>query len=280
MTSKRKISHSCKTNVVLTETNLTWTINNASFRLMDSTPLHSPVLGIWRVEVSRFAGDSGFLRFGLRLEKEYVNEKIGAKFELFLPEPRKEVALTKPVFCFFDDQFKQHYVQILMPVKELIETIANPEDALTFHCRVFTKIDEKTFQPATEADDCITMDPCQMQKDFNIILEDHFLADVTLVVEGKRLEAHKAILAARVPYFRDMFTTNQDQLVTITDMKYKVAKQMLQIIYTGKAQNGRQMAQHLLDADKYAPIGLKEECEQITTERLFQGDIGSSSSLD
>lgn len=66
-------------------------------------------------------------------------------------------------------------------------------------------------------------------------------SDVTISVDGKRLNAHKNILAARSTVFSAMLTHNMTEsitnIITITDISYDVMKEVLRFIYTGTVDN-------------------------------------------
>ena len=85
--------------------------------------------------------------------------------------------------------------------------------------------------------------------DFETLLAGGKFADVTLVVEGQELKAHKAILAARSPIFAEMFANDeQKSRVIIDDVSLEVFKELLYYIYTAKTDAYRQFAAELLAA--------------------------------
>lgn len=60
-------------------------------------------------------------------------------------------------------------------------------------------------------------------------------SDVTLVLDSKHVTAHRAVLAARSGYFRDLFMKNPEQSrVEVTDVSPAVFGCLLEFIYTGK----------------------------------------------
>ncbi|XP_065076413.1 speckle-type POZ protein B-like [Ochlerotatus camptorhynchus] len=112
-----------------------------------------------------------------------------------------------------------------------------------------------------------------MQHDLESILKNAQFTDITLAFEGHTIKAHKAILAARSPVFAAMFSTDMEESrqnqVTITDMEYEVAQQLLQFIYTGKTDiSPGTVDQLLVAADKYGLSRLKAQCEQTIFNTL------------
>ncbi|CAN6200836.1 unnamed protein product [Urochloa humidicola] len=101
--------------------------------------------------------------------------------------------------------------------------------------------------------------------------------DVTFLVSGEHIAAHRCVLAARSPVFMaelfgDMKET-ASQSVVIEDMEPEVFRALMQFIYTdtspelegGQEEDGNKttMAQHLLDAaDRYGMERLKIICEE------------------
>jgi hypothetical protein len=63
-------------------------------------------------------------------------------------------------------------------------------------------------------------------------------SDVTLVLDNKHVTAHRAILAARSGYFRDLFMKNPEQSrVELTDTSPAAFGCLLEFIYTGKCSS-------------------------------------------
>lgn len=109
---------------------------------------------------------------------------------------------------------------------------------------------------------------CKLSEDLGNLFDNERFSDVSLAVNGREFQAHKAILAARSPVFAAMFEHEMEERkqnrVAITDVDDEVLKEMLRFIYTGKAPNLEKMADDLLAAaDKvrrFVEI-TPEECE-------------------
>ena len=70
------------------------------------------------------------------------------------------------------------------------------------------------------------------------LLGSEDFADVTFVVEGRRIVAHKAVLCARCDYFRHMLhsgmaETRQDD-ISLPDIRYKAFRSLLEYIYSDR----------------------------------------------
>ena len=93
---------------------------------------------------------------------------------------------------------------------------------------------------------------CKLSEDLGNLFDNERFSDVSLAVNGREFQAHKAILAARSPVFAAMFEHEMEERkqnrVAITDVDDEVLKEMLRFIYTGKAPNLEKMADDLLAA--------------------------------
>lgn len=75
-----------------------------------------------------------------------------------------------------------------------------------------------------------------VRKAFDSLLYENEFIDVTLSCEGKKVHAHKMLLSACSPYFRDLFKDNpcQHPIVILKDVKYQVLKDLLKFMYNGE----------------------------------------------
>ncbi|XP_046659815.1 kelch-like protein diablo isoform X1 [Homalodisca vitripennis] len=68
------------------------------------------------------------------------------------------------------------------------------------------------------------------------LYENNILCDVELVIEGKKIEAHKSILASASLYFRGMFCAGLKETgqreITIHDVDYDAMKSVIKFFYT------------------------------------------------
>jgi len=106
------------------------------------------------------------------------------------------------------------------------------------------------------------------------LLEDQALTDVTFQVADEVFKAHSIILASGSAVFSAMFTQDfiesRTRVIEIKDIQPQVFKQLLQYIYTGKAElEHEDLAYDLLAAaDMYGVESLKEECASVLTKNL------------
>ncbi|KAG0515535.1 hypothetical protein BDA96_10G287100 [Sorghum bicolor] len=127
--------------------------------------------------------------------------------------------------------------------------------------------------------------PSDLGRHFGELWRNQKGTDVTFLVSGEPIAAHKCVLAARSPYFMaELFGDMKEkasQHVEIEDMRPEVFRALMQFIYTdtsppelqveGKEEeeeeeeeeDARMMAQHLLvAADRYGMERLKIICEE------------------
>jgi len=107
-----------------------------------------------------------------------------------------------------------------------------------------------------------------LQTDLLKLLEDTTNADVTFIVQGESIKAHKNILTIRSQYFQRMFTSDVEENVNgevnIPDIEPETFRGLLRFLYSGLAPDS--VADNALDlllaADKYGVDGLKQICEE------------------
>lgn len=150
-------------------------------------------------------------------------------------------------------------------------------DQLTVHCQIDVHEDANRSETLRLRD---------LSHDLKSLLQSEDLSDVTIHVNGRDFRAHKAILAARSPVFRKMFTNGMKEShlnhVEIPDLEPRVFEHMLLFLYGAesclmsqlhskpKDVETEQLAIELLKAaDKYQIEGLKLICERGIYEHLL-----------
>mmetsp|Transcript_74769 Transcript_74769/g.139590 ORF Transcript_74769/g.139590 Transcript_74769/m.139590 type:complete len:512 (+) Transcript_74769:72-1607(+) len=103
------------------------------------------------------------------------------------------------------------------------------------------------------------------------LLNNPDFSDITFIVQGQRIHAHKAILVAQCEHFRAMFTggrfaeSSQNQ-IEIPQWTHTAFLAMLEWLYTGRTPRELSAA-HLTEvlglADHYTLDGLKHVCENV-----------------
>mmetsp|Transcript_20838 Transcript_20838/g.62085 ORF Transcript_20838/g.62085 Transcript_20838/m.62085 type:complete len:510 (-) Transcript_20838:210-1739(-) len=120
------------------------------------------------------------------------------------------------------------------------------------------------FKLATEVNIDI---PCSsLVSDLRGFLNDQKLSDVTFIVEGKPVYAHK-LLCMRCSYFRAMFDGQmreaQQKSVTINNVSHRVFIALLEYLYTDEVEISLDIAMDLfVAADQFGVERLKRLCEK------------------
>lgn len=108
----------------------------------------------------------------------------------------------------------------------------------------------------------------EVAKDLETLFREGKLADFLIIAGGREISCHKAVLAARSPFFAAMFQEHteeaQQNRVKFEDLDSDVIDEMLHYIYAGVSPNLKEMAPDLLAAaDRFQLAGLKEMADQV-----------------
>ncbi|CAO4371650.1 unnamed protein product [Caenorhabditis nigoni] len=108
---------------------------------------------------------------------------------------------------------------------------------------------------------------------FNEMRSKCQLCDVALVVESRKLSAHKVILAATIPYFRGMFTLDMMEAsmkeIKIEDMNYETVDALLSFAYTGELRISTSNVQSImLGANFFQMQEVVQHCGDFLITRL------------
>lgn len=112
--------------------------------------------------------------------------------------------------------------------------------------------------------------------------ENKIQSDVTFKCEKKLIKAHTLVLGSGSPVlaamFQNDFKENRERMVEIKDIRPTIFEDLLRFMYTGEAmalengdQDGCEIADLLIAADKYAVDSLKDECE-ICLSRIITAE--------
>mmetsp|Transcript_29585 Transcript_29585/g.62882 ORF Transcript_29585/g.62882 Transcript_29585/m.62882 type:complete len:512 (+) Transcript_29585:125-1660(+) len=120
------------------------------------------------------------------------------------------------------------------------------------------------FKLATEVN--IEIPSSSLVSDLRGFLNDQKLSDVTFIVEGKPVYAHK-LLCMRCSYFRAMFDGQmreaQQKTITIPQVSHRVFLSLLEYLYTDEVEINMEVAMDLfMAADQFGVERLKRLCEQ------------------
>lgn len=124
----------------------------------------------------------------------------------------------------------------------------------------------------TEKDSDITVLPTSYQGDFKYLYSQQVFSDVTFIVEGQKVTAHKCVLAARCEKFRAMlqnsFKEGQQNEISL-DCKLAPFQAMLEYLYTDNIPADCDLLFDVLAlAEEYLLLQLKSICEVKLLENL------------
>jgi len=103
--------------------------------------------------------------------------------------------------------------------------------------------------------------------------ENKAYSDISFIVEGKTLYAHKAILSARSDHFKRLFQTPMKESsgqVEVGETRYDVFRVLLEYLYTGDDRliTPETSVELLCLAEQYLLPHLKEICEDIAIDHI------------
>lgn len=110
-------------------------------------------------------------------------------------------------------------------------------------------------------------DPSKFVNDLKMLLTSGMMSDVTLKVQGEEIHAHKLILSARSPVFRNMFSSGMAEqatkTVTIDDMSVRIVRLLCEYIYSGSIEDGSVWEDDSL-VRELAYAALKYDCQDLS----------------
>ncbi|XP_046384636.1 protein bric-a-brac 2-like [Ischnura elegans] len=121
---------------------------------------------------------------------------------------------------------------------------------------------------------------------FENLWEEEGLVDVTLASDGQCIRAHKVILSACSPFFRQVFQTNpcQHPVIILQDVHFSELESLLCFVYKGEVNIGQENLPALLKAAETLQIrGLSGASEQVKEKmaipRKVQGAEGAEGAV-
>lgn len=117
-------------------------------------------------------------------------------------------------------------------------------------------------------------------KNMKKLINDPTFSDITLVVEGKPLYLHKAILATQCEHFKKMFSIGMKESkqneIEIKSWPFNTYLTMVEYLYTGIVENfDAKVAMELIGlADAYTLEELKNLCEKVLQQSLDDENVG------
>lgn len=266
--------YSFNTKSDLTELSASWTIENASLRLipfprlLESPPIYSNDRSQkWHMCLSsQTISSTLYVDAYMRV---HCADVVRAQFVLSVVDDEgvKTMIVESPSSEFTGSDSRGYGLIGNMTVHNLVTTQKwTAGDKITLHCEV-KAIAVTSNRPKVR----FSLPDIYLNK-LSVLVDQKF-TDVVLVFGNRELKAHKAMLAGHSSVFAAMFNSDMKECaenrVEIDDIDYEVVEQMLQFIYTDRAPKLKVMADRLLGAaDKYDLERLKILCEQALCEQL------------
>ncbi|XP_044728295.1 protein abrupt-like isoform X1 [Chrysoperla carnea] len=91
------------------------------------------------------------------------------------------------------------------------------------------------------------------------LFEDSSLVDVTLAVDGRKIQAHKVVLSVCSPYFKELFNENpcQHPIVFLKDVNFSILQNLLKFMYQGEVNvSQEELADFIKTAEELQIKGL------------------------
>ena len=165
-----------------------------------------------------------------------------------------------------------------LPATDLLDKSKNylKEETLTLKCKLKYEVENvdvfSDYNFAAKAPKIAFLQG-QINDHLGNLLNSGQMSDITLVIKGEELKAHKLILSARSPVFAQMFaangTDNPVSRLKIEECKANTFKAFLHFIYTDQMEETEDMAKNLLDiATTYEVQLLKLKCENFLMKHL------------
>uniref|UniRef100_A0A2M3Z4F2 Uncharacterized protein n=1 Tax=Anopheles braziliensis TaxID=58242 RepID=A0A2M3Z4F2_9DIPT len=116
---------------------------------------------------------------------------------------------------------------------------------------------------------------------FDALRYEEDFVDVTLCCEGRKIRAHKMLLSACSPYFKDVFKENpcQHPVIIFKNVRYTDLMSIVEFMYQGEVSIGQdQLPSFLHTAEMLTIRGLTDNSTD-TRQTQQAGSVGSSSSI-
>ncbi|XP_053598186.1 speckle-type POZ protein B [Microplitis demolitor] len=250
-----------------------WMINEissyikSSYTAKRSISLYSPefctdsgVKDSWRLHLKfnspQSSGNKDYISIFLRSLNS--NRVIKTKVVHFILNKKREKVLIQKHSQEFEIEQSLGYQKFLKK-SELLEKkdVLIPYDTLTLGVELSVFDDYWTISTSAPFNESKRLMTC----DYEELYRSKTGTDISLIVQGKKFEAHKLILMVRSPVFHAMLTTEMRDKITIQDVKPEIFSHVLEFIYTDKVTGLNDIAEDLLTAaDKYQIQTLKQMC--------------------
>ena len=304
----------CLTQIKVIKFSYMWTISNFSFCREEmgevlksstfSAGTNDKLKWLLRINPKGLDEESkDYLSLYLLLHKCETKGEVRAKFKFsILNAKREEVKIMESQRAYRFVAGKDWGFKKFVKRDLLLDESSGllPDDKLTIYCEVNVVTEAKEYSgQVSPFQSRVPM--CRLPDDLEDIFKSQEFSDVTIYANGREFKAHKAILAARSPMFRGMFSHEMKETkynrVEVTDVDPDVLEEMLRFIYTGKStleqrlqikepkdQKEQEKEQHLAiellqAANKYQLDRLKLICEEALYKTLSAESVAEILSL-
>ncbi|KAF8787710.1 Speckle-type POZ protein like [Argiope bruennichi] len=241
------------------------------------------------------------IKEGLDLEKKLVVKNISydesLKYISFTvnvidSEKKKKILGSQE---YFADDLKEGVLPTLLNLKTLLENkrLYFPDDVLHLDCEYTYSNGDILFEHCgsriifqnkkNDGTECSSenninqkesLNAAELVKDLKSICNNAIFSDSELRTSTQTFPTHMAILSARSPVFKSMFSHDMKEKnrrhVDITDLDDETIHQMLLYIYMNsvEAQQLESVSKLYVAADKYQILSLKSKCASFLKENL------------
>ena len=214
----------------------------------------------------------------LHLITTNLNVKVNTSFSITLLKNDGSTNLSKNSSFAFTAKFPQSGFLQFMKIRDLKRDASlMPGNVLTLLCSIDASYESRINHMGNLKNSNLINNNCKVEEEvknyLEILCEDSRFSDVTLVVENKELKAHKCILAVASPIFSSIFEQNEKEksnsVITISDLSYEVAAEMLHFIYKKEVEHLHDVAHELIGvAHRYGISELKKVCEESLCQNI------------
>lgn len=96
---------------------------------------------------------------------------------------------------------------------------------------------------------------------FNTLVGSDVYADVVFIVDGQTVPAHRALLAARSSYFRQLFNDAKSEKISIDGVRHPIFLAVLKYLYTARIDVDPRLAlEMVVAADRFGLSDMKAHC--------------------
>ncbi|XP_008560580.1 speckle-type POZ protein [Microplitis demolitor] len=224
-----------------------------------------------RLQNQFLATNVGWAEIKLQLD-DATARKVRAEATFFMLNSKKEKVFVVLKFCRNYELARSWFFVRFFEIKKLLE---NKDEYLSNNI-VTIGVDLVVYdddQVSSLIENKFKFSKHRIVDDLEELFASKLKSDVVLIVNDKRIKAHKSILIARSPVLAAMFmhntVENKNSEINIVDLKAEIIEKMIKFIYTDKVENIDDDAEYLLEAaDKYQVQMLKELCEKSLSKSV------------